>query len=45
MTPEKLKKKCKFCGQVTYENTMGTPGNSCPERDAFYATHAWQSVR
>lgn len=36
------KKKCRDCGAVTYKNTTGAPGESCPERPQVYATHRWE---
>jgi len=38
------KQRCKDCGKVTYERTVGTPVGSCPERDALHACHRYKVV-
>jgi len=40
MKPPKL--KCKDCGKVTQENTIGAPTGSCPEREQVYACHQYE---
>jgi hypothetical protein len=42
MTPPKL--KCKDCGKVTSEVTIGVPNGSCPERPQIYATHRYEVI-
>jgi RNA polymerase subunit RPABC4/transcription elongation factor Spt4 len=44
MSDKRDKKRCRDCGTITYERTVGTPGSSCPERNQAYATHRWYLV-